>query len=48
MDKLPDYLIENFIIPFLISDELFYKIRPLSSYYYHYARVKIVLKNIVN
>ena len=44
MDKLPDYLIENFIIPFLTSDELFYKIRPLSSYYYHCARVKILIK----
>jgi hypothetical protein len=44
MDKLPDYLIENYIIPFLTSNELFYKIRPLSSYYYHCARVKILIK----
>ena len=44
MDKLPDYLIENYIIPFLRSDELFYKFRPLSSYYYHCARVKILIK----
>ena len=44
MDKLPDYLIENFIIPYLTSDELFYKFRPLSSYYYYCARVKILIK----
>ena len=44
MDKLPDYLIENYIIPYLTSDELFYKFRPLSSYYYHCARVKILIK----
>ena len=44
MDKLPDYLIENYIIPFLTSNELFFKIRPLSSYYYHCARVKILVK----
>ena len=44
MDKLPDFLIENYIIPFLTSNELFYKIRPLSSYYYHCARVKILVK----
>ena len=44
MDKLPDYLIENYIIPFLTSEELFYKFRPLSSYYYHCARVKILTK----
>ena len=44
MEKLPDYLIENYIIPFLNSDELFYKFRPLGSYYYHCARVKILIK----
>ena len=44
MDKLPDYLIENYIIPYLTSDELFYKFRPLGSYYYHCARVKILTK----
>ena len=44
MDQLPDYLIENCIIPYLTSNELFYKIRPLSSYYYHCARVKILIK----
>ena len=44
MDKLPDYLIENYIIPYLTSDELFYKFRPLSSYYYYCARVKILIK----
>ena len=44
MDKLPDYLIENYIIPYLTSNELFYKFRPLSSYYYHCARVKILVK----
>ena len=43
MDKLPDYLIEKYIIPFLSSDDLFYKFRSLSSYYYHCARSKILL-----
>ena len=43
MDKLPDYLIERYIIPFLSSDDLFYKLRGLSSYYYHCARNKILL-----
>jgi hypothetical protein len=44
MEKLPDYIIENNIIPFLNSEELFYKFRPLGSYYYHCARVKILIK----
>ena len=44
MEKLPDYIIENNIIPFLNSEELFYKFRPLSSYYYYCARVKILIK----
>jgi len=44
MDKLPVYLLENYIIPYLTSNELFYKFRPLSSYYYHCARVKILVK----
>ena len=43
MDKLPDYLIEKFIIPYLSSEDLFYKFRSLSSYYYHCARSKILL-----
>lgn len=43
MDKLPDYLIEEYIIPFLSSDDLFFKFRSLSSYYYHCARCKILL-----
>ena len=42
MDKLPDYLIESYIIPYLSSDELFYKLRSLSSYYYKCARNKIL------
>ena len=42
MDKLPDYLIENYIIPFLSSTDLFYKFRSLSSYYYYCARNKIL------
>ena len=42
MDKLPDYLIENFIIPYLSSYDLFYKFRTLSSYYYYCARNKIL------
>ena len=42
MDKLPDYLIENYIIPYLSSYDLFYKFRSLSSYYYHCARNKIL------
>ena len=44
MEKLPDYIIENNIIPFLNSEELFYKFRPLGSYYYYCARVKILIK----
>ena len=43
MDKLPDYLIEEYIIPFLSTNDLFYKFRSLSSYYYHCARCKILL-----
>ena len=43
MDKLPDYLIENYIIPYLSSEDLFYKLRSLSSYYFHCARNKILL-----
>ena len=43
MDKLPDYLIENYIIPYLSSYDLFYKFRSLGSYYYHCARNKILL-----
>ena len=43
MDKLPDYLIEKYIIPFLSSDDLFYRFRSLNSYYYHCARSKILL-----
>ena len=42
MDKLPDYLIENYIIPFLSSSDLFYKFRTLSPYYYYCARNKIL------
>jgi hypothetical protein len=42
MDKLPDYLIENYIIPYLSSYDLFYKFRSLSSYYYYCARNKIL------
>ena len=42
MDKLPDYLIESYIIPFLSSSDLFYKLRSLSSYYYKCARNKIL------
>ena len=42
MDKLPDYLIENYIIPYLSSYDLFYKFRSLGSYYYHCARNKIL------
>ena len=43
MDKLPDYLIEKNVIPFLSSDDLFYKFRSLSPYYYHCARSKILI-----
>ena len=43
MDKLPDYLIEKYIIPFLSSNDLFYSFRSLNSYYYHCARSKILL-----
>ena len=42
MDKLPNYLIESQIIPFLSSYDLFYKFRSLSSYYYNCARNKIL------
>ena len=42
MDKLPDYLIESYIIPYLSSYDLFYKFRTLSSYYYYCARNKIL------
>ena len=42
MDKLPDYLIENYIIPYLSSYDLFYKFRSLSPYYYYCARNKIL------
>lgn len=42
MDKLPDYLIESYIIPYLSSFDLFYKLRSLSSYYYYCARNKIL------
>ena len=42
MDKLPDYLIENYIIPYLSSYDLFYKFRSLSSYYYISSRNKIL------
>ena len=42
MDKLPDYLIESYIIPYLSSYDLFYKLRSLSSYYYYCARNKIL------
>ena len=42
MDKLPDYLLENYIIPYLSSYDLFYKFRSLSSYYYYSARNKIL------
>ena len=43
MDKLPDYLIEEYIIPYLSSNDLFFRFRSLSSYYYHCARCKILL-----
>ena len=43
MDILPDYLIEEYIIPYLSSDDLFFRFRSLSSYYYHCARCKILL-----
>ena len=42
MDKLPDYFIENYIIPYLSSNDLFYKFRTLGSYYYYCARNKIL------
>ena len=42
MDKLPDYLIENYIIPYLSSYDLFYKFRTLGSFYYYCARNKIL------
>ena len=42
MEKLPDYIIESQIIPFLSSNDLFYKFRSLSSYYYNCARNKIL------
>ena len=42
MEKLPDYLIETYIIPYLSSLDLFYKLRSLSSYYYKCARNKIL------
>ncbi len=42
MEKLPDYLIESYIIPYLSSDDLFYKMRSLNSYYYKCARNKIL------
>ena len=42
MDKLPDYLIESQIIPFLSSYDLFYKFRSLSPYYYYCSRNKIL------
>ena len=42
MDKLPDYLIENYIIPYLSSYDLFYKFRALSPYYYYCSRNKIL------
>ena len=42
MDKLPDYLIENYIIPYLSSYDLFYKFRTLSPYYYYCSRNKIL------
>ena len=43
MDQLPDYLIEEYIIPYLSSNDLFFRFRSLSSYYYHCARCKILL-----
>ena len=42
MNKLPDYLIESYIIPYLSSNDLFYKFRSLNSYYYKCARNKIL------
>ena len=42
MEKLPNYLIEENIIPYLSSEDLFYKFRLLSSYYYICARNKIL------
>jgi len=42
MEKLPHYIIESQIIPFLSSNDLFYKFRSLSSYYYNCARNKIL------
>ena len=42
MEKLPDYLIESYIIPYLSSYDLFYKFRSLSSYYYKCVRNKIL------
>ena len=42
MEKLPDYLIESYIIPYLTSSDLFYKFRSLSPYYYKCARNKIL------
>ena len=42
MDKLPNYLIENYIIPYISSHDLFFSFRSLNSYYYICARNKIL------
>ena len=41
MDKIPDYLIERYIIQFLSPEDLFYKFRCLGSYYYNCAKNEI-------
>lgn len=42
MDKLPDFILESHIIPYLSSYDLFYKFRSLGTYYYYCARNKIL------
>ena len=31
---LPNYIIEGYIIPYLTSEDLFYRIRPLNSFFF--------------
>ena len=36
--ELPDYLIENYIIPYVGTEELFYKVRPVSTECYNNSK----------
>ena len=37
--ELPDYLIENYIIPYVGTEELFYKVRPVSTECYNNSKI---------